>query len=66
MNRAEAANAVLNRLVAGDFLESLGKELGLKVPEPVQPAGDRPAAKELDGIGLGRSKNDFENKGNLH
>ncbi|KAG0560153.1 hypothetical protein KC19_10G157600 [Ceratodon purpureus] len=63
MNRAEAANAVLNRLVAGDFLESLGKELGLKVPEPVQPAGDRPAAKELDGIGLGRSKNDFENKG---
>ncbi|GLJ22134.1 hypothetical protein SUGI_0415440 [Cryptomeria japonica] len=28
----QGANATLNRLIAGDFLESLGKELGLKVP----------------------------------
>jgi G patch domain-containing protein 1 len=66
MKRAEAANAALNRLVAGDFLESLGKELGLKVPEPARPAGDKPATKEIDGGGLGRSKKDVELKGNLH
>lgn len=29
---SEGANMVLNRLVAEDFLESLGKELGLEVP----------------------------------
>lgn len=28
----EAANTALSRLIAGDFLESLGKELGLEVP----------------------------------
>ncbi|BFI23878.1 G patch domain-containing protein 1 [Marchantia polymorpha subsp. ruderalis] len=30
--QSEAAQAALNRLAAGDFLESLGKELGLRVP----------------------------------
>ncbi|CAN1856590.1 G patch domain-containing protein TGH [Linum perenne] len=30
--KIEVANATLNRLMAGDFLESLGKELGLEVP----------------------------------
>lgn len=30
--KVEAANTTLNRLMAGDFLESLGKELGLEVP----------------------------------
>lgn len=30
--KIEAANTTLTRLVAGDFLESLGKELGLEVP----------------------------------
>lgn len=30
--RIEVANTTLNRLIAGDFLESLGKELGLEVP----------------------------------
>lgn len=30
-----AANTTLNRLIAGDFLESLGKELGLEVPPDV-------------------------------
>lgn len=30
--KVDAANTTLNRLIAGDFLESLGKELGLEVP----------------------------------
>lgn len=30
--KIEVANTTLNRLIAGDFLESLGKELGLVVP----------------------------------
>uniref|UniRef100_A0A5B7CE04 Putative G patch domain-containing protein 1 n=1 Tax=Davidia involucrata TaxID=16924 RepID=A0A5B7CE04_DAVIN len=30
--KVEAANTTLSRLIAGDFLESLGKELGLEVP----------------------------------
>ncbi|KAM0908006.1 hypothetical protein ACQ4PT_015723 [Festuca glaucescens] len=36
---SEGANMALNRLVAEDFLESLGKELGLEVPaeKPVVP-----------------------------
>lgn len=36
---SEGANMALNRLVAEDFLESLGKELGLEVPaeKPVPP-----------------------------
>ncbi|KAL2470149.1 G patch domain-containing protein TGH [Abeliophyllum distichum] len=48
--KIEAANTALNRLMAGDFLESLGKELGLAVP-PDTPlsenkAGVQPAQKE--------------------
>jgi G patch domain-containing protein 1 len=34
---SEGANKTLNRLVAGDFLESLGKELGLEVPPDSRP-----------------------------
>lgn len=35
--KVEAANKTLSRLVAGDFLESLGRELGLEVPpDPLQ------------------------------
>ncbi|KAL4190978.1 hypothetical protein AMTRI_Chr07g78540 [Amborella trichopoda] len=30
--KTEVVNTTLNRLIAGDFLESLGKELGLEVP----------------------------------
>ncbi|KAM7279485.1 hypothetical protein ACFE04_006619 [Oxalis oulophora] len=30
--KIEVANATLNRLIAGDFLESLGKELGMELP----------------------------------
>ena len=33
--KAEVANTALSRLIAGDFLESLGKELGLEVPPDV-------------------------------
>lgn len=32
--KIEGVNMTLNRLVAGDFLESLGKEFGLEIPEP--------------------------------
>lgn len=35
VKKSEGANMTLNRLVAGDFLESLGKELGLVVPADV-------------------------------
>ena len=35
---SEGANMALNRLVAEDFLESLGKELGLEVPAEKQAA----------------------------
>lgn len=35
--KIEGVNTTLNRLVAGDFLESLGKELGLEVP-PDRPS----------------------------
>eukprot|EP00850_Spirogloea_muscicola_P008711 SM000047S16850 [mRNA] locus=s47:374710:379559:+ [translate_table: standard] len=41
------AGAALNRLVAGDFLESLGKELGLDVPTPEAAAATGPAAQQL-------------------
>ncbi|KAF2298853.1 hypothetical protein GH714_028325 [Hevea brasiliensis] len=33
--KVEVAHTTLNRLIAGDFLESLGKELGLEVPPEV-------------------------------
>ncbi|EFJ35734.1 hypothetical protein SELMODRAFT_80512 [Selaginella moellendorffii] len=35
VKNVDAANAALTRLVADDFLESLGKELGLAVPPPM-------------------------------
>ncbi|XP_008453349.1 G patch domain-containing protein TGH isoform X2 [Cucumis melo] len=36
--KVEVANTTLNRLIAGDFLESLGKELGLEVPSDLPPS----------------------------
>ncbi|KNA02624.1 hypothetical protein SOVF_216970 [Spinacia oleracea] len=36
--KTEAASAAFSRIVAGDFLESLGKELGLEVPPDLPPA----------------------------
>lgn len=35
--KIEVAQTALNHLIAGDFLESLGKELGLEVPPEVVP-----------------------------
>ncbi|VFQ64931.1 unnamed protein product [Cuscuta campestris] len=35
--KVDVANTTLNRLIAGDFLESLGKELGLEVPPDAPP-----------------------------
>ncbi|PWA53952.1 hypothetical protein CTI12_AA440330 [Artemisia annua] len=40
--KIEVANTALTRIVAGDFLESLGKELGLEVP-PDQPYPEKHA-----------------------
>ncbi|XP_074277999.1 G patch domain-containing protein TGH [Silene latifolia] len=41
VKKTEAASAALSRIVAGDFLESLGKELGLEVPPDLPPTYDR-------------------------
>ncbi|CAN0902477.1 G patch domain-containing protein TGH [Linum grandiflorum] len=40
--KTEVANATLNRLMAGDFLESLGKELGLEVPRDLPYSHNKP------------------------
>ncbi|CAH8355096.1 unnamed protein product [Eruca vesicaria subsp. sativa] len=43
----EAAATTLNRLIAGDFLESLGKELGFEVPSDAPyPEGTKPMEAE--------------------
>ncbi|XP_057771313.1 G patch domain-containing protein TGH [Salvia miltiorrhiza] len=44
--KIEAANTTLNRLMAGDFLETLGKELGLLVP-PEMPPPENKAGKRV-------------------
>ncbi|KAJ0236312.1 hypothetical protein HA466_0256380 [Hirschfeldia incana] len=46
--KSEAAAATtLNRLIAGDFLESLGKELGFEVPSNVTyPEGTKPVEED--------------------
>ncbi|GAB4845321.1 hypothetical protein Ancab_038729 [Ancistrocladus abbreviatus] len=48
--KIEAANTTLSRLIAGDFLESLGKELGLEVPPdlPVASSKARTAGPQKD------------------
>lgn len=63
--RAEAADAALNRLVAGDFLESLGKELGLKVPDIHRPSVAKPIAKVMDDGSFGRGRREHEFKGTI-
>lgn len=40
--KAEVANTALSRLMAGDFLESLGKELGLEVPPDPPYSSNKP------------------------
>ena len=50
----EAAATTLNRLIAGDFLESLGKELGFEVPSDAPyPEGTKPM--EADNKPKGKS-----------
>lgn len=50
--KAEVANTALSRLIAGDFLESLGKELGLEVPPdmpyPTQKSKNAAPHKEIN------------------
>ncbi|XP_020226167.1 G patch domain-containing protein TGH [Cajanus cajan] len=49
--KAEVANTALSRLIAGDFLESLGKELGIEVPPdvpyPMQKSRNVASQKEI-------------------
>lgn len=49
--KAEVANTALSRLIAGDFLESLGKELGIEVPPdmpyPTQKSRNVAPKKEI-------------------
>ncbi|KAL2338275.1 hypothetical protein Fmac_012721 [Flemingia macrophylla] len=49
--KAEVANTALSRLIAGDFLESLGKELGIEVPPdmpyPAQKSRNVASQKEI-------------------
>ncbi|KAL6532037.1 hypothetical protein OROGR_014007 [Orobanche gracilis] len=58
--KIEVANTTLNRLMAGDFLESLGKELGLVVPPEVPALENKPIAK------VARKENMNFDKGNSH
>lgn len=64
--KIEAANTTLSRLIAGDFLESLGKELGLEVPPDLPYSENKASAVaqkqssdakmgEKDGLQLGKS-----------
>ncbi|KAK4362347.1 hypothetical protein RND71_017588 [Anisodus tanguticus] len=57
--KVEAVNTTLNRLIAGDFLESLGKELGLEVPTDMpcpENKTSNPAKKDTVPVDL-RAKN---------
>ncbi|XP_060204862.1 G patch domain-containing protein TGH [Lycium barbarum] len=57
--KVEAVNTTLNRLIAGDFLESLGKELGLEVPTDMPNPENKtsnPAKKDTVPVDL-RAKN---------
>ncbi|KAH7682713.1 G patch domain-containing protein 1 [Dioscorea alata] len=57
--KAEGANMTLNRLVAGDFLESLGKELGLGVPSDTN---DGPYKANLETGGDGNNNISSKNE----
>ncbi|KAL8479362.1 hypothetical protein ACS0TY_026289 [Phlomoides rotata] len=46
--KMEVANTTLNRLIAGDFLESLGKELGLSLPPEMPPPVAHKEAIKVD------------------
>uniref|UniRef100_A0A1J3J9E5 G patch domain-containing protein TGH n=1 Tax=Noccaea caerulescens TaxID=107243 RepID=A0A1J3J9E5_NOCCA len=60
----EAAATTLNRLIAGDFLESLGKELGFEVPSDVTyPEATKPM--EEDNKSKGKSEASSEKRPEL-
>ncbi|PSS08301.1 G patch domain-containing protein [Actinidia chinensis var. chinensis] len=59
--KVEAANTTLNRLIAGDFLESLGKELGLEVPPDLLPHLENKAMTSAS-----QKENDSANKGQIN
>ncbi|GFS40712.1 SWAP (Suppressor-of-White-APricot)/surp domain-containing protein [Actinidia rufa] len=59
--KVEAANTTLNRLIAGDFLESLGKELGLEVPPDLLPHLENKAMTSAS-----QKENDSANKGKIN
>ncbi|CAL5198514.1 unnamed protein product [Lathyrus oleraceus] len=50
--KAEVANTALSRLIAGDFLESLGKELGIEVPPdtPYPPQKSNKDASQKENV----------------
>ncbi|XP_023000780.1 G patch domain-containing protein TGH [Cucurbita maxima] len=64
--KVEVANTTLNRLIAGDFLESLGKELGLEVPPDLPPSKKgQTAAPQTEVVPIGEQNTDIlstENK----
>ncbi|WCJ22025.1 G patch domain-containing protein TGH [Euphorbia peplus] len=49
--KVEVAHTTLNRLIAGDFLESLGKELGLEVPPQLVNKPETSASKKSSAVG---------------
>ena len=59
--KIEVANTALSHLIAGDFLESLGKELGLEVPHESPPyptsKAKNPAQKETSNANAGGNAN---------
>ncbi|XP_044466395.1 G patch domain-containing protein TGH isoform X2 [Mangifera indica] len=58
--KIEVANTALNHLIAGDFLESLGKELGLEVPPELpystSKASTRASEKEAADANAGKAR----------
>eukprot|EP00850_Spirogloea_muscicola_P010945 SM000066S20420 [mRNA] locus=s66:246128:251109:+ [translate_table: standard] len=56
------AGAALNRLVAGDFLESLGKELGLDVPTPEAAAAAGLASSAAQQLAASQARRDKERR----
>ncbi|XAR63873.1 hypothetical protein NMG60_11024010 [Bertholletia excelsa] len=60
--KIEAANTALNRLIAGDFLESLGKELGLEVPPDLPYPDNKTRTMAVQNEAVDANKGNVENK----
>lgn len=58
--KTEAVNTTLNRLIAGDFLESLGKELGLEVPPDLAHSESKDRDKSTGKEGKAADKGEKE------